>query len=45
MDITDEEYRTEEKEEWEILKELWPVPEEDTLREFDEYLDMLDLRL
>lgn len=46
MEITEEEIMTAETEpaETEVIKEAWPIPPEDTAREFEEYLMEIGLR-
>ena len=43
--LTDEEYLTDDAGETEsVLSEAWPVPSDEYIREFEEYLMDLDLR-
>ncbi len=47
MEITEEEFLTDEKEQEEdtILKESYPLPWEDTVREFEDYLRDIGVRI
>ena len=47
MEITEDEIMTAESdhENKEVLKEVWPIPPEDYIREFEEYLMEIGLRI
>ena len=47
MEITEDEIMTVEsdQEDMEVLKEAWPIPPEDYIREFEEYLMEIGLRI
>ncbi len=44
MEIAEEEFTVSEPDMDAILKEAWPLPEEDTLREFEQYLADIGVR-
>ena len=47
MDMIEEEYTSDEyeQEQGDILKEAWPLPVADTVREFEEYLLDIGVRI
>ena len=46
MEITEEEYLVDEsEEETDLFKETWPLPPEDTVREFEQYLLDIGIRI
>lgn len=47
MEIIDEEYLTDETvlADDDILKEAWPIPQEDLIKEFEEYLLDIGVRI
>lgn len=44
MDITEEEFLTDDTTEKDITREAWPIPPSDSVKDFEEYLMDLGLR-
>lgn len=44
MDITEEEFLTDDLTEEDVSQEAWPIPPSDNVKDFEEYLMDLDLR-